>query len=375
MTGNRSSDDSDATDQPSGGIPWIKMGVLVAFGAVIAIAYTQFREQLSLDYLAEQESALREFRSGNPILVYGVAFLTYVAVTGLSLPGATGMTLLMGWYFGFWRALVLVSFASTTGATIAFLLSRYLLRETVQRKFGDRLSGFNEALRREGAFYLFTLRLIPAVPFFVINVVMGLTPIRVWTYWWVSQVGMLAGTMVYTYAGASIPTLDQLADPSQLRVDDVKDWDGFVSVLRNDGPAQTGPAGQLWSLLPDDARNRIDQYPPSSNEDVRAARVEIVSGLNAALRQPELALLKPWRQPFETEAETDRDLEKELTRLNRNLLVQTWPELIRPPSSILSPQLIIAFVLLGLFPLLVKKIMQKVRPQSVDPASRSDQNE
>jgi uncharacterized membrane protein YdjX (TVP38/TMEM64 family) len=107
------------------------------------------------------------------------------------------MTLLYGWFFKFVAALLVVSFASTTGTTLAFLLSRYLLRDAIQQKFGERLAGFNGALEREGAFYLFTLRLIPAVPFFVINVVMGLTPIRVWTFWWVSQLGMLPGTCVF----------------------------------------------------------------------------------------------------------------------------------------------------------------------------------
>jgi uncharacterized membrane protein YdjX (TVP38/TMEM64 family) len=104
-----------------------------------------------------------------------------------------------------------VSFASTLGATLAFLLSRYLLRDTVQAQFGERLAKFNAMLEREGAFYLFTLRLIPAVPFFAINVVMGLTPIRATTFWWVSQLGMLPASAVYVYAGDQVPTLAELA--------------------------------------------------------------------------------------------------------------------------------------------------------------------
>jgi uncharacterized membrane protein YdjX (TVP38/TMEM64 family) len=107
---------------------------------------------------------------------------------------------------------VLVSFASTAGATVAFLTSRYLLRESVQSKFGPRLQSFNRHLEQEGAFYLFTLRLVPLVPFFVINLVMGLTALRARTFWWVSQVGMLPGTLVYVYAGSSVPNLSQLAD-------------------------------------------------------------------------------------------------------------------------------------------------------------------
>ena len=122
------------------------------------------------------------------------------------------MSLVCGWFFGFWRGVVIVSFASTAGATMAFLLSRYLFRDTIQNRFGDRLERFNRALESEGAFYLFTLRMIPAVPFFVINVVMGLTPIRLWTFWWVSQLGMLAATCVYVYAGAQVPSLPDLAE-------------------------------------------------------------------------------------------------------------------------------------------------------------------
>lgn len=122
------------------------------------------------------------------------------------------MSLLFGWYFGLITGVILVSFASTTGATLAFLLSRFLFREAVQRRFGERLADFNRALEREGPFYLFLLRLIPAVPFFVINAVMGLTPLRTRTFWWVSQVGMLPGTIVYLSAGSSVPNLERLAE-------------------------------------------------------------------------------------------------------------------------------------------------------------------
>ena len=177
-----------------------------------AIGYFQFREALSLQNLAEQESGLRQFQQARPLLVYGVAFAVYVLVTGLSLPLAGGMSLVYGWYFGLIRGVILASFASTAGATLAFLLSRYLLQETLNRRFGDRLANFNDALKREGPYYLFTLRLIPAVPFFVINVVMGLTPIRTFTFWWVSQLGMLPFTVVYIYAGSRVPTLSTLAD-------------------------------------------------------------------------------------------------------------------------------------------------------------------
>ncbi len=186
--------------------------VLVLVVALIGILYRLFADQLTLASLAEQASVLRDYQRQRPYLVFAAAFLLYVTITGLSLPGAAGLTLAYGWYFGLLPAFVLVSFASTTGATIAFLLSRYLFRDLIQRKFGDRLTAFNQSLQREGAFYLFTLRLIPAVPFFVINVVMGLTPMRIWTFWWVSQLGMLAGTFVYVYAGSSVPDLQTLAE-------------------------------------------------------------------------------------------------------------------------------------------------------------------
>ena len=189
-----------------------KLLVLAAVIAVIGFTYVVYGDELSLESLSEKEEFFRQYQQEHPVLVHAVALLVYVVVTGLSLPGAAALTLLMGWLFGFWDALILVSFASTAGATISFLLSRYLLHEWIQNRFAKQLAGFNKALEREGAFYLFTIRLIPAVPFFLINVVMGLTRMRVWTFWWVSQVGMLAGTGVFVYAGAQLPGLQQLAE-------------------------------------------------------------------------------------------------------------------------------------------------------------------
>ncbi len=206
------SEQSSTTERSSTGSLLRKLLVVGIVAVVAVVFYRQFGDQLTLQALAQREAQLRVLQQEHPLAVYGIAFLTYAIVAGLSLPLAAPMTLVMGWYFGFVRGVLLVSFASTTGATFAFLLSRYLLRDVVQNRFGERLAGFNEALRREGAFYLFTLRLIPAVPFFVINVVMGLTPIGVWTYWWVSQLGMLSGTSVYVYAGATVPDLQTLAE-------------------------------------------------------------------------------------------------------------------------------------------------------------------
>lgn len=204
--------DASLTNSPQHARGWKKLLVLGVVVVAAAIGYAQFRETLTLQYLAARETQLRTYQHEHPLMVYGAAFLVYVAVTGLSLPGAAALTLTCGWFFGFWRGMLLVSFASTTGATVAFLTGRFLLRDSIQQRFGDRLMAFNHALEREGAFYLFMLRLIPAVPFFVINIVMGLTPIRAWSFWWVSQLGMLPGTAVFVYAGSSVPNLTTLAD-------------------------------------------------------------------------------------------------------------------------------------------------------------------
>ncbi len=159
---------------------------------------------LTLEVLrAQQEGAQRAFQS-SPWQVASGYFLVYVVVTGLSLPGAAVLTLFGGAVFGLAWGTLIVSFASTLGATLAFLASRFVLRDWVQARFGAKLKPINDGVAREGAFYLFALRLVPAFPFFVINLVMGLTPIRTWTFYWVSQVGMLAGTLVYVYAGTQL---------------------------------------------------------------------------------------------------------------------------------------------------------------------------
>ena len=198
-----------------------KLVVFLLVAATFGFLYYQYGDQLSLKTVAAKEAEWQAYQQEHPVLIYGVAFLIYTVVTGLSLPGATVLTLAYGWFFGFWRALPLVSCASTTGAIFSFLLSRYLFRDSLELKFGDQLQKFNKMLEQEGAFYLFTLRLIPAVPFFVINAVMGLTPIRLLTYWWVSQLGMLPGTCVYVYFGSTIPTAKELAnfDASQILYD------------------------------------------------------------------------------------------------------------------------------------------------------------
>ncbi|MEX1039805.1 MAG: TVP38/TMEM64 family protein [Pirellulaceae bacterium] len=203
--------EADTPERPSfQSSRWFKFGVLLVIVGAAISGYWLLGEEVTLARLAEREQQLRKAQQSYPVTSVVVAFLVYVLVTATSLPGATVMTLLYGWLFPWWVALLLTSFASTTGATLAMLLSRYLFREVIQERFGDRLEKFNLELKREGAFYLFSLRLIPIFPFFVINLVMGLTPIKVWTFWWVSQLGMLAGTLIYVTAGHSAPSLAQL---------------------------------------------------------------------------------------------------------------------------------------------------------------------
>ena len=190
----------------------VKLLAIIALAAGAAVLYANFGHLLTLEYLAGREADLRRIQASQPVLVYGAAFGIYVLVAGLSLPGAAVLTLVYSWYFGFSRALLLVSFASTAGATVAFLLSRFFFSDAIRAKFGQKLKDFDDSLRKDGPFFLFTLRLIPAVPFFVINAVMGLTPVPARTFWWVSQLGMLPGTAVYVYAGSSVPDLQTLAD-------------------------------------------------------------------------------------------------------------------------------------------------------------------
>jgi len=176
---------------------------LIAVG-IIAFFVFDLKQYFTLDYFHAQRAAIDAEVQARPLRSALLFFLVYVAVTGLSLPGAAIMTLVAGAVFGLLWGTIIVSFASTLGATLAFLASRFLLRDWVQQKFGERLKPVNDGVAREGAFYLFALRLVPAFPFFAVNLLMGLTPIRTWTYYWVSQIGMLAGTVVYVYAGTQL---------------------------------------------------------------------------------------------------------------------------------------------------------------------------
>jgi uncharacterized membrane protein YdjX (TVP38/TMEM64 family) len=184
--------------------------VAVILGLIAAFFAFDLGQYLSLEVLKAQQAALNAQVAASPWQAAGLFFLGYVAVTALSLPGAALMTLLAGALFGLLEGFVLVSFASTLGASLAMLSSRFVLRDWVQGRFGRRLDSIDAGIEREGAFYLFALRLVPIFPFFLINLAMGLTRLPLRTFWWVSQVGMLPGTLVYVNAGRELGQLETL---------------------------------------------------------------------------------------------------------------------------------------------------------------------
>ena len=188
--------------------------VLVLAGIVVAVVVffaLGGQRYLTFEHVKSQQAAIDAWYASSPVATVFVFFALYVAVTGLSLPGAVIMTLAAGAIFGLAWGTVIVSFASSIGATLAFMASRFLLRDWVQNRVGRQLAAINAGVAKDGAQYLFTLRLIPAVPFFVINLAMGLTPLRTWTFYWVSQAGMLAGTLVYVNAGTQLAQLQSLS--------------------------------------------------------------------------------------------------------------------------------------------------------------------
>jgi len=186
----------------------MKKGKLLVLVAIVALVVAFFALDLkrfvSLEYFQAQRAAIEAYHAANPLETAAIFFGVYVVVTGLSLPGAAILTLVAGAIFGLLWGVVIVSFASTLGATLAFFASRYLLRDWVQERFGDKLRAINAGVEREGPFYLFAMRLVPAFPFFAVNLLMGLTPIKARTFYGVSQLGMLAGTIVYVYAGTQL---------------------------------------------------------------------------------------------------------------------------------------------------------------------------
>lgn len=186
--------------------------VIVLLSLAWAFFAFDLQRFFTLETLKAQQEAIAAYRTARPFLAITIYALLYVAVTGLSLPGAAVLTLAGGAVFGLLWGTVIVSFASTIGATLAFLASRFLFRDAVKARFGERLKAIDSGIVRDGAFYLFTLRLVPAFPFFVINLLMGLTAIPTRTFYWVSQVGMLPGTLVYVNAGTQLAKIESLSD-------------------------------------------------------------------------------------------------------------------------------------------------------------------
>ncbi|MDH5693269.1 MAG: dihydrolipoyl dehydrogenase [Gammaproteobacteria bacterium] len=188
---------------------FILLSIIAA--TIAAFVYYDLGQYLTLDYVKSQREVFQDYYQQNRLNTILIYFATYVAVTALSLPGAVVMTLVGGAVFGLFEGAIIISFASTVGASLAFLASRLILRDSIQKRFGEKLKTINKGIEKEGAFYLFTLRLIPAFPFFLINLLMGLTPMKLWKYFIVSQIGMLPGTLVYVNAGVQLGNLESLA--------------------------------------------------------------------------------------------------------------------------------------------------------------------
>ena len=192
----------------------MKSGKLIVIALIVALLAAFFAfdlgQYLSLAFIKSQQAAITAFYAANQAQTIAGFFAIYVTVAALSLPGAAIMTLVAGAIFGVVTGTIVVSFASSIGATLAFLAARLVLRDSIQAKFGDKLKAINTGVDQEGGFYLFTLRLVPAFPFFVINLVMGLTSMKTWTFYWVSQIGMFLGTIVYVNAGTELAKIDSL---------------------------------------------------------------------------------------------------------------------------------------------------------------------
>jgi uncharacterized membrane protein YdjX (TVP38/TMEM64 family) len=189
-----------------------KLALIALIAVMVGLFYfLGLGEYLNLAYIQRSREAFQAIHESRPLLVSALYMGLYVLVTALSLPGATVLTLAGGYLFGFIAGTVLVSFASTLGAALACFFARFLLRDWVEGRFGEKLAVVNRGIEREGSFYLFTLRLIPVFPFFMINLVMGLTKMPLWTFCWVSQAGMLPGTMVYVNAGKELGKIESLS--------------------------------------------------------------------------------------------------------------------------------------------------------------------
>ncbi|MBT4963672.1 MAG: TVP38/TMEM64 family protein [Francisellaceae bacterium] len=186
------------------------------FMMLIALIFSFFFFDLhsffTLEYIKSSQKKFNIYFQEQPLVTIGIYFLIYVITTSFSFPGAALLTLLGGALFGVFLGTVVVSFASTIGATLAFLGARYLFRDMIQNKYSNKLQSINDGVDKEGAFYLFSLRLIPILPFFFVNLIMGLTKMKASQYFFVSQIGMLPGTIAYVYAGTALSKIEYLKD-------------------------------------------------------------------------------------------------------------------------------------------------------------------
>ena len=190
-----------------------KIIVLIVLITFISLFFAlDFNQYADLTFIKDKQLIIEDFYEKKPITALMIFAFSYFLVTALSLPAAVVLTLLGGALFGFSIALVMISFVSTLGATIAFLIARFLARDYVQLYFKKQLLSINNGFEKEGAFYLFALRLVPIFPFFIINIVMSLLPIKTWTFYWVSQMGMLPGTAVFVYAGTQLAQINEISD-------------------------------------------------------------------------------------------------------------------------------------------------------------------
>ena len=191
----------------------IKIGLITLLAsAIVAFFVFDLQQYATLEYLKAQQQTIADYYEQNSLWVLAIFGTVYVLVTALSLPAAAALTLLGGALFGLPIGLLMVSLASTIGATLAFLMARFLFRDYVQRNYSKQLTKINAGFETEGAFYLFALRLVPAFPFFMVNIVTALMSIKTWTFYWVSQLGMLPGTAVYVYAGTQLAQIESLSD-------------------------------------------------------------------------------------------------------------------------------------------------------------------
>ena len=191
----------------------LKISLLLFLISLIILFFIfEMNEYSSLQNIKRQYQNLLHYYDKNNLLIHIIFIFIYIITTSLSLPFALALTLFAGALFGFWYGLILVSFGSTIGATIAFLIARFIGYEYVRKNYKNQLSKFYNGFKKEGAFYIFALRMVPLFPFFMINTFTALMPIKTWTFYWVSQVGMLPGTILYVFAGTQLSEIKSLSD-------------------------------------------------------------------------------------------------------------------------------------------------------------------